>query len=99
MPNKPQRPPPKLKKLEEEDNMFKKYFDKEDKQKLAFIQGEISRYSLVIEGLRQLMTSFVQSKFSKYGLDASKNWTINPETGQISEVKPQKDNAKGNLST
>lgn len=69
--------------------IFKKYFDQEDKKELYLRQQQINQQILIVEGLQQMLRNFVVSKFSKYGLDGSKQWSVNPLTGQIKEIKPE----------
>ncbi len=67
--------------------LFTKYFDKADKNELRLRQQQINEQILIVTGLQEMMKGFVTSKFSKYGLDSSKQWSVNPSTGQIKEVK------------
>ncbi len=70
--------------------MFGKYLDKVDKNELKLRQEHINRQILVVKGLEELKIKWMASKFSKYGLDSSKQWGINPLTGKIIEVKKEK---------
>lgn len=67
--------------------LFNKYFDKEDKNELKLRQQQVNEQMLIVTGLQEMMKAFVTSKFSKYGLDGSKQWSVNPHTGQIKELK------------
>lgn len=69
--------------------LFKRYLDQEDKNELQKRQELINQYIHIASVLEQAKQSFFAGKFSKYGLDASKNWGVNPLTGQISEIKPE----------
>ena len=67
--------------------MFGKYLDHEDKLELKLRQEFINGQKMVVEGLENLKQQWIATKFSKYGLDGSKVWSVNPTNGQIKEVK------------
>ena len=87
---------------EQEDNLFvekkednmglfrKKYLDNEDKVELKARQRHINEQVLVVNALENAKQSWMASKYSKYGLDSSKKWSINSLTGKITEVKEPK---------
>ena len=68
----------------------KRYLSKEDKEELAARQRHINEQILVVNSLEAAKQAWIKGKYSKYGLDANKNWTINVLTGKITEIKPKK---------
>jgi len=69
----------------------KAYFDQEDKEELRLRQQQINEQMIIIEGLKAMMNNWFASKLEKYGLDAGKQWTVNPATGQINELPDKKE--------
>ena len=69
----------------------KKYLDKEDKQELYLRQQQINAQKMIVEGLELLKRNWFLSKFPKYNLDPSKNYSVNPYSGQIKEIKDKKN--------
>lgn len=75
--------------------LFKKrYLDNEDKSELRLRQQQINMQRLCVQGLEELKRNWMIGKFTKYGLDANKQWTMNALTGKISEVKNLKKEVK-----
>lgn len=72
----------------------KKYLDREDKEELAARQRHINEQILTVNALEDAKRNWIIAKYSKYGLDSSKNWNINTLTGKITEVKKSKEEEK-----
>ena len=66
--------------------LLNKYLDQVDKEELRLRQGQINGQKIILEGLQQMMGMWFASKLQKYGLDPSKQWTVDPLNGQIKEV-------------
>lgn len=73
---------------------MKKYLDKGDKKELELRQQQINLQTLIVASLENAKQTWVVSKFSKYGLDSSKQWTVNPKNGQIKEQKNEPTSQK-----
>jgi len=72
-------------------NPFKRYLDKEDLRELQKRQEQINEHTLVVQLLQGAIQQWIQLKLSKYGLDAQKQYEVNPLTGKITLIKPKKD--------
>ena len=66
-----------------------KYLNPADKKQLQEMNAVYKNQLFVLKGLEQLMQSFIQSKFEEYGLDSTKHWRVDQETGKIEEVKDE----------
>ena len=69
--------------------LFHKYLDAKDKEEFRLRQQQINEQAMIVEGLKQLTSNWFAEKVIKYGLDPQKNWSVNPISGQISEVKKE----------
>ena len=72
--------------------MFSKKLDKTDLEELRKREELINQHILITQALQIQKQSFLLSRFSKYGLDISKEYSIDMKTGKIKEtiVKPPK---------
>ena len=75
-------------------NPFKKYLDRKDLEELRARQKQINEQLLIVQSLEITKQNWIANKFSKYGLDSSKKWLVDPDSGQIKE---QKDEPKEKL--
>ena len=66
---------------------FRKYLDREDLAELKKRQDHINQHLLIVESLTMIKNMWINQKFSKYGVDSTKNYSINSQTGQIKEIK------------
>lgn len=71
--------------------MFNKRLEKIDLEELRKRTELINQHILISQALEAQKQQFLLSRFSKYGLDISKQYDIDLKTGKITEAKkPQK---------
>lgn len=68
--------------------MFTKKLDKTDLEELKKREELINQYILIVRALQTQKQSFILSRFSKYGLDITKEYSIDLKTGKVAESKP-----------
>jgi len=65
--------------------------DQEDLEELRKRTELINQHILISQALEAQKQSFLMSRFSKYGLDITKQYDIELKTGMVTEAKtPQK---------
>ena len=64
--------------------------DQEDLEELRKRTELINQHILVSQALEAQKQSFLLSRFSKYGLDITKQYDIELKNGKITEAKPAK---------
>lgn len=69
--------------------MFSKKIDKLDLEELRKREELINQHILITQALQTQRQSFLLSRFSKYGLDISKEYSIDLKTGKITETEPR----------
>ncbi len=67
--------------------MFSKKIDKTDLEELRKREELINQHILITQALQTQRQSFLLSRFSKYGLDISKEYNIDLKTGRVTENK------------
>ncbi len=70
--------------------MFSKRLDKTDLEELQKRTELINQHILISQALETQKQQFLLSRFSKYGLDITREYDIDLKTGKISEPKIQK---------
>jgi hypothetical protein len=71
--------------------MFSKKLDKEDLEELRKRTELINQHILISQALEAQKQSFLLNRFSKYGLDITKQYDIELKNGKVTEAKiPQK---------
>lgn len=65
--------------------MFTKKIDKTDLEELRKREELINQHILITQALQTQKQSFLLSRFSKYGLDISKEYNIDLRNGKITE--------------
>ena len=70
--------------------MFSKKLDKTDIEELRKRTELINQHILISQALETQKQQFLLSRFSKYGMDITKEYDIDLKTGKISEPKIQK---------
>jgi len=71
--------------------MFSKKLDKTDLEELRKRTELINQHILISQALEAQKQQFLLSRFSRYGLDITKQYDIELKTGRITEAKiPQK---------
>ncbi len=73
--------------------MFIKKLDKIDLEELKKREELINQHILITQALQSQKQSFILSRFSRYGLDITKEYNIDLKTGKITESRPQQYNA------
>lgn len=69
--------------------MFGKKLDKTDLEELRKRTELINQHILISQALESQKQNFIISKFSKYGLDITKQYDISLKNGRITESKPE----------
>ncbi len=69
--------------------MFTKKLDKTDLEELRKREELINQHVLITQALQSQKQSFILSRFSRYGLDITKEYSIDLKTGKITESKPR----------
>ncbi len=69
--------------------MFNKKLDKTDLEELRKREELINQHVLISQALQAQKQNFILSRFSRYGLDMTKEYSIDLKTGKITESKPQ----------
>ena len=72
--------------------MFTKKLDKTDLEELRKREELINQHILITQALQAQKQNFIISRFSKYGMDITKEYNIDLKTGKITESKPQRFN-------
>ncbi len=72
--------------------MFTKKLEKTDLEELRKREELINQHILIIQALQAQKQNFIISRFSKYGMDITKEYNIDLKTGKISESRPQQFN-------
>lgn len=67
--------------------MFTKKLDKTDLEELRKREELINQHVLITQALQSQKQSFILSRFSRYGLDITKEYSIDLKTGKITESK------------
>jgi hypothetical protein len=70
--------------------MFSKKLDKTDLEELRKRTELINQHILISQALETQKQQFLLSRFSKYGMDITKEYDIDLKTGKISEPKIHK---------
>lgn len=68
--------------------MFSKKLDKTDLEELRKREELINQHILITQALQTQKQSFLLGRFSKYGLDISKEYNIDLKNGKITESVP-----------
>lgn len=69
--------------------MFAKKLDKTDLEELRKREELINQHILITQALQSQKQSFILSRFSRYGLDITKEYSIDLNTGKVTESKPR----------
>lgn len=67
--------------------MFTKKLDKTDLEELRKREELINQHILITQALQVQKQSFILSRFSKYGLDITKEYNIDLKNGKVTESK------------
>jgi hypothetical protein len=67
--------------------MFTKKLDKTDLEELRKREELINQHVLITQALQSQKQSFILNRFSRYGLDITKEYSIDLKTGKITESK------------
>lgn len=72
--------------------MFRKIkkLDKSDLEELREKEKLIKQHLAIAQALEMQKNTWLISKFSKYGLDANKEWSFSLKTGEITEAEQSK---------
>ncbi len=70
--------------------MIEKKIDKEDLNELKEKTKLINQFIYIAQALEAQKQAYIVSKFSKYGLDGTKAYDIDLNTGKIKEIKETK---------
>ncbi len=62
--------------------------DQEDLEELRKRTELINQHILISQALETQKQSFLMSRFSKYGLDITKQYDIELKNGRVTEIKP-----------
>ncbi len=73
--------------------MFNKKLDKTDLQELRKREELINQHVLTAQALEAQKKTFILSRFAKYRLDITKEYSFDLRTAKIREVKPQSPKA------
>jgi len=71
--------------------MFSKYLNEKDKEEMTRRNNQIGDQLMIAEALQQSFSNWFAKKTEEYKLDPNKHWTLNPQTGQITETKEKQD--------
>lgn len=74
--------------------MFGKKLDKTDLQEIRKREELINQYILTAQALEVQKKNFIISRFSRYGLDITKEYSFDLKSGKIIEAKPQISKSK-----
>jgi len=67
--------------------MFRKRLDKTDLEELRKRTELINQYILISQALETQKQQFLLSRFSKYGMDITREYDIDLKIGKITEAK------------
>ena len=69
--------------------LFTKYLNQKDKEEMAKWKKLIDDQSTILGSLQESFNLWFYKKIAEYKLDPTKNWTLNSESGQITEIKKE----------